>query len=364
MYRPLATQDLAPQQPLAARLIDQLDVDVGLARAVVGVALVLDHHGAIVDAHRFGFLLGKTGAARLQPQHLECRRAERAREFLFGPRQVLSHHAPQLVGYGGKRHIDLLLLDAVPDAGAIPRRPDIGQRAAPLTVDLDGAVAEPRYAAVGQELGVGPDPGADHDDIGLVLPLVGAHAADPALPQQSLDPLAEMKGDPLLAQFGFDVLGELAIKRLGDDPVRQLDETHLLALMDQGLDHLQPDKAGTDHHRLLAARILHSSLERQPIAHAAQAEHPLLLQAGDGGHLFAGTGGDHQPIVAIAEAVALVLHPQSLGGRIQTQHPVANLHLYPLGSELLRGELGHVAGLLEIVPHEVGQTAGAEGDHL
>ncbi|MNR58713.1 hypothetical protein D3C85_1797770 [compost metagenome] len=59
-----------------------------------------------------------------------------------------------------------------------------------------------------------------------------------------------------------------------------------------------------------------------------------------------------------------MLHPQSLGGRIQTQHPVANLHLYPLDSELLWGELGHVAGLLEIVPHEVGQTAGAEGDHL
>ncbi|MNC26688.1 hypothetical protein D3C75_748300 [compost metagenome] len=293
MYRPLATQDLAPQQPLAARLIDQLDVDVGLARAVVGVALVLDHHGAIVDAHRFGFLLGKTGAARLQSQYLECRRAERAREFLFGPRQVLPHHAPQLVGYGGERHIDLLLLDAVPDAGAIPRRPDIGQRAAPLTVDLDGAVAEPRYTGISQELGVGPDPGADHDDIGLVLTLVGAHAADPALPQQSLDPLAEMKGDALLPQFGFDVLGDLAVECLRDNPLGQLDETHLLALMDQGLDHLQPDKAGADHHRLLAARILHRPLERQPIGHPAQAEHTLLLQAGNGGHLFAGTGGDH-----------------------------------------------------------------------
>ncbi|MNR11967.1 hypothetical protein D3C85_1282930 [compost metagenome] len=173
-----------------------------------------------------------------------------------------------------------------------------------------------------------------------------------------------MQRDPLLAQLGLDVLGDLRVEGIGDDPVRQLDEAHLLALMDQGLDHLQPDKAGADHHRLLVARILHRRLERQSIAHAAQAEHPLLLQAGDGGHLFAGTCGYHQPIVAIGEAVALVLHPQGLGRRVQAQHPVANLHLYPLGGELLRGELGHVARLLEIVPHEVGQTAGPEGDHL
>ncbi|MNC59106.1 hypothetical protein D3C75_1088920 [compost metagenome] len=90
----------------------------------------------------------------------------------------------------------------------------------------------------------------------------------------------------------------------------------------------------------------------------------MLLQAGDGGHLFAGTCGYHQPIVAIGEAVALVLHPQGLGRRVQAQHPVANLHLYPLGGELLGGELGHVARLLEIIPHEIGQTAGPEGDHL
>ncbi|MNF02101.1 hypothetical protein D3C80_2012040 [compost metagenome] len=59
-----------------------------------------------------------------------------------------------------------------------------------------------------------------------------------------------------------------------------------------------------------------------------------------------------------------MLDDQGLGGHIDAQHPVANLHLYPLGSELLRGKFGHVARFLEIVPHEVGQTTGAEGDHL
>ncbi|MNF84206.1 hypothetical protein D3C84_665560 [compost metagenome] len=67
MHGPLAPQDLAPQQALAARLIHQLDVDVGLTRAVVGVALVLDQHGAIVDAQRLRLPLGQAGAARLQP---------------------------------------------------------------------------------------------------------------------------------------------------------------------------------------------------------------------------------------------------------------------------------------------------------
>ncbi len=299
MHRPLAPEDLTTQQPLAARLVDQLDVNVGLARAVVGVALVLDHHGAIVDPHRLGFLLGEAGTARLQPQHLERRRAEGAREFLLGARQVLAHHAPQLVGDGSERHIDLLLLHAVPDAGTVTGRPDVGQRAAPLPVHLDGAVAEPLDAGIGQELGIGFDPGADHHDIGLVLAMAGAHAGHPALSQQGFYPLAEMEGNPLLAQFGLNMLGDLAVERLRDDPLRQLDQTHLLALMDQRLDHLQPDKAGADHNGAAIVLVLYRSLEGQPIGHPAQAEYPFLLQARDGRHHFAGAGGDHQPIVAI-----------------------------------------------------------------
>ncbi len=55
---------------------------------------------------------------------------------------------------------------------------------------------------------------------------------------------------------------------------------------------------------------------------------------------------------------------QRLGGGIQAQHPVAGLDLDPLGGELRRGELGHVAGLLKLVADEIGQTAGTEGDHL
>ncbi len=364
MDRPLATEDLATQQPLAARLVDQLDVDVGLTRAVVGVALVLDHHGAIVDAHRLGFQLGEAGTARLQPQHLERGRAQSARKRLLGPRQVLTHHAPQLVGDGGERHIDLLLLYAVPDAGTVTGRPDVGERAAPLTIHLDGAVAEPLDAGICQKFGVGLDPGADHHDIGLVLALAGAHAGHPAIPQQRFNSLTQMEGDPLLAQFGFDVLGDLAIKRVGDDSIRQLDQAHLFTLMDQRLDHFQPDKAGADHHGAAITLVLHRSFERQPVGHPAQTEYPLLLQTGDGGHHFAGTGGDHQPIVAVGEGVAVVLHHQSLGSRVNAQHPMTNLDLDPLGGELLGGELGHVAGLLKLVTDEVRQAAGTERDHL
>ena len=201
----------------------------------------------------------------------------------------------------------------MPDAGTVTGRPDVGQRAAPLTVHLDGAVAEPFDAGVGQKLGVGLDPGANHHDIGLVLALAGSHAGDPAIPQQRFNSLTQMERDPLLAQFGFDVLGDLAIKRIRDDPIRQLDQPHLFALMDQRLDHFQPDKAGADHHCAAIAFVLYRRLQRQSVSHPAQTEYPLLLQAGDGGHHFAGTGGDHQPIVAIGEGVAVVLHLQGLG---------------------------------------------------
>ncbi len=361
---PLATEDLAPQQPLATRLVHQLDVNVGLTRAVVGMALVLDHHGAIVDPHRPGFLLGEAGTARLQPQHLERGGTQSTRKLLLGTCEILAYHAPQLVGDGGERHIDLLLLHAMPDAGTVTGRPDVGQRAAPLPIYLDGAVAEPLDAGIGQKLGVGLDPGTDHHDICLVLALAGSHAGHPAIPQQRFNPLTQMEGDSLLAQFCFDMLGDLAIKRIGDDPIRQLDETHLLALMHQRLDHLQPDKAGANHHGAAIVLVLYRRLQRQSVGHPAQTEYPLLLQAGDGWHHFAGAGGDHQPIVAIGEGVAVVLDRQRLRGSIQTQHPVANLDLDPLGGELLRGELGHVAGLLKLVADEVGQATGTEGNHL
>ncbi len=173
-----------------------------------------------------------------------------------------------------------------------------------------------------------------------------------------------MERDPLLAQFGFDVLGDLAIKRIGDDPLRQLDETHLLALMDQRLDHLQPDKAGANHHGAAIVLVLHRRLKRKPVGHPAQTEYPLLQQTGDGGHHFAGTGGDHQPIVAVGEGVAVVLYHQSLGRRVDAQYPMANLDLDPLGGELLRGELGHVAGLLKLIADEIRQAASTERDHF
>ncbi|MNH13057.1 hypothetical protein D3C79_726170 [compost metagenome] len=134
--------------------------------------------------------------------------------------------------------------------------------------------------------------------------------------------------------------------------------------MHQCLHHLQPDEAGADDDGFLLAAILHRGLQRQAIGQTAQAEHPLLLQAGDRRHLLAGAGGDHQAIVMVAEAVAVVLDPQGLILGIQRQHPVAGLDLDPLGGELRRGELGHVAGLLEVVADEVGQPAGPEGDHL
>ncbi|MNH13058.1 hypothetical protein D3C79_726180 [compost metagenome] len=97
----------------------------------------------------------------------------------------------------------------MPDAGTVPRRPDVGQRATALPIHLDGAVGQSFDAGIGQELGVGPDPGADHHYIGLVAALVGAHATDPALPQQRLHPLSQVHRDALLTQLGLDVLSDL-----------------------------------------------------------------------------------------------------------------------------------------------------------
>ena len=358
-------EDLDAQEAAGRPISDQLGDKAVRAGEIVGLVVgdADDRDGVI--ACGLGLGLGQAGTAGVQTTgQLDHTGAEAAAVGRRGAGQGLGEGAGRQIG--GAAHGGPLALagDGVFDHGAVAGGVDVGQVGLHILVHNDGALEQLDAAAL-EEGGGGTDADGQHDHVRREGAVVGDDGDSLVSAANGPDGRAGQNPEACLAELLLGVVGHFAVKGIGHDLIRRVDDRDGEALFLEVLSSLETDEARADDDGVAAAILLNVGAKGDGVLRRPQAEHAGQLFPVDGRDEGGRAGGNDQLVIGFGKfcAAVEVTDSDGLGRRIDGRDLAAGAHLSAGQSLILGWGVDN-----QLVPtgdgtaHIVGQATASVGD--
>jgi hypothetical protein len=293
----VVADQLGPQQLPAGPVAGDPQVEVVGAR-VVGLVVELDRADRDgVEAGRSGVGVAKAGAGHGQLEHLDHLGPEGAGEAPVPAHGGLAGDPTLLVGSGAQRQVGGRLEQPMPGLHTVPGGQHIRQVGPHVPVDPQRPPHPGLHPSGDSQLGVGPDPDHDQDqlrgdgEVGLAGHGQAGGVVVDGLAGDVVDHL-DVVAAQLLAQQPAQVNIDGGHDRRG-----LLDHGDRKAAGTEGLGHLQADVATPNDDRRLGAGG-QGLVKGEGVAHGVQHMDPGQVQSVDRGADRDRARPDHQPVIA------------------------------------------------------------------